>query len=94
MSTDVAWYYNPARNPDGAALIGVPLRDLTEADMDDMPAHTVKSIDESPLYRKTKPPAIKPDTEETPAAARQKLAPLVYTTTTKSADTEHEGKVS
>ena len=75
MSTDIAWYYNAARNPDGAALIGVPLRDLTEADVDDMPAHTVRSIDESPLYRKTKPPAIKPDTEDAPAAARR-ITPL------------------
>ena len=83
MSTDVAWYYNAARNPDGAALIGVPLRDLTEADVDDMPAHTVRSIDESPLYRKTKPPANKPDTEETPAARR--ITPI--------ADTEKEGTV-
>ena len=82
MST-IAFYYNPARNPDGAALIGVPLRDLTEADVDDMPAHTVKSIDESPLYRKTKPPAIKADTEETPAARR---------VTTPTADTEYERK--
>ena len=82
MST-IAFYYNAARNPDGAALIGVPLRDLTEADLDDMPAHTVKSIDESPLYRKTKPPAIKPDTEETPAARR---------VTTPTADTEYERK--
>ena len=82
MST-IAFYYNVARNPDGAALIGVPLRDLTEADLDDMPAHTVKSIDESPLYRKTKPPAIKPDTEETPAARR---------VTTPTADTEYERK--
>ena len=83
MSTDVAWYYNAARNPDGAMLIGVPLRDLTEADLDEMPPHTVKAIDEHPMYRKTKPPAIKTDTEDAPAARR---------ITTPTADTEHEGK--
>ena len=83
MNTDVAWYYNAARNPDGAMLIGVPLRDLTEADLDDMPAHTVKAIDEHPMYRKTKPPAIKTEAEDAPVARR---------ITTPIADTETEGK--
>lgn len=72
--SDIAWYYNAAKNPDGHALIGVPLRDLTEADMAEFPDHTTASIDASDLYRKTKPPAPKPDVDEEPfrAPARRK----------------------
>lgn len=56
MSDQVARYYDPSKNPDGAFLPGVPLADLTEAQFDALPAWLQLSIDASPMYRKTKPP--------------------------------------
>lgn len=41
----------------GRSLAGVPLRDLTEADIASYPDHVVKSIEACALYRKKAKPA-------------------------------------
>lgn len=56
MST-IARYYDEARNPEGAFLDGVPLRDLTEEEFAALPAWLQASVDASPLYRKSRPRA-------------------------------------
>lgn len=65
MST--ARYYDASKNPDGAVLDGVPLRDLTEEEFEALPPWLQASVDASPMYRKTKPrhPS-DPDTEAQP----------------------------
>ena len=50
-------YYDADKNPDGAALPGVPLRDLTDAEFDALPTYLQRSVDTAPFYRKTKPEA-------------------------------------
>ena len=52
---DIVWYYDSDKNPDGASFIGVPLRDLTEADMQEIPHHSFAAIEQADFYRKTKP---------------------------------------
>lgn len=57
MSTDpIARYYEASKNPDGAFLPGVPLRDLTLAEFDALPVWLQLSVDASPFYRRTAPP--------------------------------------
>jgi len=51
----IARYYDEAKNPDGAHLPGVPLRDITEEEFDALPAWLQLSVDASPFYRKSKP---------------------------------------
>jgi hypothetical protein len=45
--------YQPDANLYGDAIPGVPLRDLTDADLAQLPAHLVASIAASPLYRRS-----------------------------------------
>jgi len=69
----IVYYYDEDKNPGGDALIGVPLRDLTEDDMAQFAKHTVASIEASPLYRKTKPESRKAaEATSTPAKATTK----------------------
>lgn len=42
--------YLPERNPTGAYLPGVPLRDLTRADYDALPDWLKVSVDRVPFY--------------------------------------------
>jgi hypothetical protein len=51
----IARYYDPAANPDGASLPGVPLADLTDEQFINYPAWLRLSIDALPCYRKTAP---------------------------------------
>lgn len=44
------YIYDPAKNPDGAYLPGVPLRDLTEADLAELPEYLRTSIAACPFY--------------------------------------------
>lgn len=53
MMSTIARHYNADKNPTGAALPGVPLRDLTQAEFDKYPTWLKESIDASPLYRRT-----------------------------------------
>ena len=54
-SDPIARYYDAGNNPDGAALPGVPLRDMTEDEWAALPTWLQESADASTLYRKTKP---------------------------------------
>lgn len=46
-----AYTYDPAQNPDNAFLPGVPLRDLTDADLADLPKHLRAGVAACPFYR-------------------------------------------
>jgi hypothetical protein len=62
MST--ARYYNAEKNPHGAILPGVPLGDIDQQTFDGYPAWLQQSIDASPMYRKSRPPADKSQVAE------------------------------
>lgn len=51
----IARYYDESKNPDGAGLPGVPLRDLEDEEFASYPAWLQESIDAWPAYRKSKP---------------------------------------
>ena len=51
----IARYYDESKNPDGAVLDGVPLRDLTVEEFETLPPWLQANVDASPMYRKTKP---------------------------------------
>jgi hypothetical protein len=53
MNQPTARYYDPDKNPDGGALPGVPLRDLTTDEFEHYPQWLQRSIDAAPMYRKT-----------------------------------------
>lgn len=56
MST-IARYYDQDKNPEDVRFIaGIPLRDVTEDEWEQLPKHLQRSADASDLYRKTKPP--------------------------------------
>ena len=48
---EVAYYYLPAKNTDGAFFPGVPLADLTPEMVETYPKWIVKSIKASPMYK-------------------------------------------
>ena len=48
---EVAYYYLPANNPEGAFYPGVPLADLTPEMVEQYPKWIVKSIKASPMYK-------------------------------------------
>ena len=61
----VAYIYNATQNPDGAGLPGVPLRDLTVADLAQLPAWLVPSIAACAWYQATAAaPALPPPEKE------------------------------
>lgn len=50
-------YYDASKNPgDVNYITGVPLRDLSADEFVALPEHLQRSVDDSDLYRKTKPP--------------------------------------
>lgn len=53
MST--AWYYDESKNPEGATIPGVPLRDLTEDEFKALPEWDRNSVEKWDAYRKTNP---------------------------------------
>lgn len=54
MST--ARYFDASKSEDGQRFIsGVPTRDITTEEWDQLPAYLQRSVDASDLYRKTKP---------------------------------------
>lgn len=55
----IAYYYRPEHNPEGGALPGVPLADLTKAQFDAFPAWLQASITALPCYTTAKPRAVK-----------------------------------
>lgn len=51
MSSDTVVYtYDETRNPHGGYLPGVPLRDLTQADLDSLPGWILPSVAAAPYY--------------------------------------------
>lgn len=56
----VARYYDPEKNKEGAAFPGVPLDDVTEEQWASTPEWLQRSVDASPMYRKTKVSGPKP----------------------------------
>lgn len=79
--------YNPDANPDGAAIPGVGLRDLTADDLAALPAHLVRSIPLAPFYRVTDPAAF--DAILNPSAT-EPPAPSIPRRATKAAPTPQE----
>lgn len=63
----IARYYDSSKNS-GGFLVGVPLRDLTQEEYDELPPYLQQSVDASPLYRRTKPQAAKPAAAPKPDA--------------------------
>lgn len=53
----VELYYDATKNPEGAFITGVPLRDVTEDEYKALPKHLQRSALAAPFYRKTRPPA-------------------------------------
>lgn len=53
--SSIARYYDESKNPDGGALPGVPLADIDEETFNQLPEWLQRSVDASPMYRKTKP---------------------------------------
>lgn len=63
-SDDVVFFYDASANPTDGYYAGVPLRDLTRADLADMPDWLRKSIEASPFYRKAERKSAKTDKTE------------------------------
>lgn len=51
----IARHYIAEKNPDGGHIPGAPLRDITQEEFDALPEWLQRSVDASPMYRKTKP---------------------------------------
>lgn len=62
----IVYAYHKERNPDGAFFFGVPLRSLTRAEYERLPAHLQASVAASSFYRRTKalPAPVPTPTEE------------------------------
>lgn len=69
----IARYYDASKNPDQAALGGVPLDDLTVDQYEALAPHQQASVDALPFYRKTKPEPHGPTHDV--AAAKPQPAP-------------------
>lgn len=58
MSSETAYTYNASKNPgteaNPASLPGVPLRDLTKTDVEQLPRHLRLDVAASPMYRASK----------------------------------------
>jgi hypothetical protein len=55
-SDDVVFFYDASANPSGDHYAGVPLRNLTQADLESLPEWLRRSIEDSPFYRKAARP--------------------------------------
>lgn len=65
-----ARYYDESKNPQGQeSLPGVPLRDLTEKEYEALSGWLQKSVDASPLYRRTPLPKAPKAKQEEPEGA-------------------------
>jgi hypothetical protein len=60
----IARHYDASKNPDKAALPGVPLTDISQDEFDALPKWLQDSVDASPFYRKTAPPKAAPKAEK------------------------------
>ena len=55
MSENIAFVYVAKKNPDGRALAGVPLRDITIEEFAAFPVHVQRSIAAQAMYQEPKP---------------------------------------
>lgn len=62
----IAMYYDEEKNEGEQFIPGVPLADMTEEQYEALPDWLKQSVDESPLYRKTKPKGWKAPAEAAP----------------------------
>lgn len=69
---EVAYYYDASKNPHGAAFPGVPLGNILQDTYDAQPAWIQRSIDVSPMYRKTPVPKSAPAEKPAPKKATAK----------------------
>jgi hypothetical protein len=51
----IARHYDESKNPNGAFIPGVPLRDLEQEEYDALSDTEKAAVDGSDIYRKTKP---------------------------------------
>lgn len=83
MSDKVVFEYNESLNPDGRYIDGVPLRDLTQDDLDKLTQHQIDGVMEYPFYVKVGRMQHKRDD----AAAEQTATPATETPKRASKDT-------
>lgn len=90
--TEVIYKLSRAKRHEGHFLPGVPLRDLTRADLDSLPEHVRQSIEQGDLYYAPKQPdagdaapaAADAATATTTASiSRRKAEPVAEATTEK-----------
>lgn len=78
-----AYYYQPENNPHNGSLPGVPLRDLTDEEVAQYPDYIKRSLEISPMYRKTNPNPTprKPEVKPAKKKASAKPAPAAVPVT-------------
>lgn len=78
-------YYDASKNPDRAALGGVPLGDLDTATWEGLTPHQQRSVDATGFYRKTRPSSPAPASDvaasKPKAAKKPQPAPVTRPTT-------------
>lgn len=52
----IAYYFDASKQQGDEFIPGVPLSDIDEAWLNEQPDHIKSAVDQSPLYRKTRPP--------------------------------------
>lgn len=52
---EIAYTYDPGKNPDSVVLDGVPLRDLTRAEFEALPKKWQAAVNREPFYVPVKP---------------------------------------
>lgn len=66
MVSDIIYRYTPEANPERQFMPGVPLRDLTQADLDRLPDHVRRGIARCPFYEAAMAtPRVRPGPRET-----------------------------
>lgn len=77
--TDTVFIYNESKNPRKASVIGVPLRDLTQRDIDGLTPHALASVEAADFYEKVvatsepaSPQPVSEAAEEKPKRRRSK----------------------
>lgn len=61
ITEDTVYMYLPDMNLEGAAIPGVPLRHVTQAEWDALPAYLQQSVADSPFYRRVPSPTTPDD---------------------------------
>ena len=53
----ILFVYDPKKNPEGAFIDGVPMRDVTAAEFERLPLHVQASVRACPFYKEIAPGA-------------------------------------